>query len=260
VNALRWILRRVATAVLVVWVVATVVFFALRATGDPLEAILGGPGSQAGPEAVEAARAEYGLDQPLLTQYLLQLGRIATLQLGDSYARRQPVGELLAAAMPPTLLLATFALALAWLLALVGALIAVRVRGRFGDAVRSVLASTEIVATVMPQFWLGAILILALASGLQIFPATSVGADPLGLVLPTVTLAVPIAGFLGQVLRGGLEDAQRAPFATTARARGASDGRVGAFCRGRSSSKRSSPDRGSVASSSTPRTRETYPS
>lgn len=222
-QGLRWVLGKIGAALLVVWVVATLVFFALRVSGDPLEAILGGPGSQAGPEAVAAARAEYGLDQPLFVQYLVQLARIATLQLGDSFARKQPVAELLGEQLPPTLLLATLALILAWLLAITGATIAVHGRGRVGRAVSRVLRGVEVIATVTPQFWLGAVLILIFAAGLGLFPATSAGATPAGLVLPVVTLAIPIAGFLGQVMQAELEDPDSAAFATTARSRGASE-------------------------------------
>lgn len=222
----RWIAARLAGAALVVWLVATIVFFALRSSGDPLEAILGGPGSQAGTEAVDAARHEYGLDQPLVVQYLVQLARIATLQLGDSYARRQPVAELIAAQLPSTLLLAVLALLLAWALAMLGAIVATSARGRIGRAVDTALRGVEVVATVMPQFWLGAVLILVFASSLGLLPATSQGSDPTGLVLPVVTLAIPIAGFLAQVSRDALLEADAAPFAITARARGASEPRV----------------------------------
>jgi len=203
--AARWIAARIGRAVLVVWLVATIVFFALRSSGDPLEAILGGPGSQAGPDAVAAARETYGLDAPLAWQYLVQLWRIATLQLGDSYARKQPVEELIAAQLPGTLVLAVLALALAWVLAVAGA---------------------EIVSTVMPQFWLGAVLILVFASTMRWLPATSQPDDAAGLVLPVITLAVPIAGFLAQVSRDALTEADAAPFALTSRARGAGETRV----------------------------------
>ncbi|WP_309067160.1 ABC transporter permease [Microbacterium sp.] len=222
----RWIAGRVGSALLVVWIVATVVFFALRASGDPLEAILGGPGSQAGPEAVAQAREEYGLDQPLILQYLTQLWRVATFQLGDSYARRQPVSDLIAAQLPGTLLLAALALLLAWTLALAGSTIAATARGPVGRAVVAGVRGLELVATVMPQFWLGAVLILVFAASLRILPATSGGGDPAGLILPVVTLAIPIAGFLAQLSRDALREADRAPFATTARSRGASESRV----------------------------------
>ncbi len=225
-RALRWVVRRLGSALLVAWVVATVVFFALRATGDPLEAILGGPGSQASDEAVAAARSAYALDQPLIVQYLIQLGRIATLQLGDSYSRRQPVSDLILAQLPATLLLAGLALATAWLLALAGTAIAATCRGRGGRIARTVLHAVETVAAVTPQFWLGAVLILVFAASWRVLPATSVGADPAGLILPVLTLAVPIAGFLAQVMRDSLAEADRAPFATTARSRGAGETRV----------------------------------
>lgn len=226
IGVARWIAVRIGRAAVVVWLVATIVFFALRSTGDPLEAILGGPGSQAGPEAVAAAREEYGLDRPLAWQYLLQLARIATLQLGDSYARRQPVADLIADHLPGTLLLAVLALALAWVLAVAGAIVATSARGPIGRAVDAAIRGVEVVATVMPQFWLGAVLILVFAASLGWFPATSQGSDPAGLILPVVTLAVPIAGFLAQVSRDALLEADRAPFATTARARGAGELRV----------------------------------
>lgn len=218
--------QRIGAALLVVWLTATVVFFALRLSGDPLEAIMGGPGSQAGPEATERARQMYGLDQPLVLQYLAQLWRTATLQFGDSYARKQPVADLLAANLPPTLLIATLALLLAWALVVLGALVsAVAGRGRIGRAIRAALAGVETVASVAPQFFVGAVLILVFASGLGILPATS-GSSPAGLVLPVITLAVPIAGYLAHVLQGSLVEADDAPFAVTARSRGASETRV----------------------------------
>lgn len=220
---LRWALARIGSALLVAWVVATVVFFALRAAGgDPTEAILGGPGSQAGPEAVAAARAEYGLDRPLVVQYLTQLWRVLTFDLGNSYARRVPVGDLLAEQLPGTFLLAVLALVLAWVLALAVATAAVGARGPVGRACAAVLRGVEVIAAVVPHFWLGAVLILVFSTTLGWFPATSSGSDPAGLVLPTVTLAVPVAGFLGQLIRDAVLEAETAPFAVTARARGGS--------------------------------------
>jgi peptide/nickel transport system permease protein len=136
------------------------------------------------------------------------------------------VAELLAANLPPTLVIATLALLLAWVLVVLGALVvAVAGRGRVGRAIRSALAGLETVASVAPQFFVGAVLILVFGSGLGLLPATS-GSSPTGLVLPVVTLAVPIAGYLAHVLQGSLVEADDAPFAVTARSRGASEARV----------------------------------
>lgn len=224
-GVLRWLVGRLAAAALVAWVVATLVFFALRAAGgDPTEAILGGPGSQAGPEAVARVRAEYALDEPLIVQYLLQLQRVVTFSLGDSYALRRPVADLIAAQLANTLLLAAVALALAWALALgVAMLSQMNSLGRIGTAI---LRGGEVVASVMPHFWLGAVFIAIFAGGLGWLPATSAQNTPAALLLPAVTLAVPVAGFLGQVMRDGLQEAHTAPFATAARTRGAGEARV----------------------------------
>lgn len=226
-TVLRWLLGRLAAAALVAWVVATVVFFALRAAGgDPSEAILGGPGSQASDEAMARVRQEYSLDEPLVVQYLLQLARTVTFQLGDSYARRRPVAELIGDQLGGTLVLAASGLLLAWVLALAVATAAVRARGPVARRAVGLLRAGEVIASVMPHFWLGAVLIAVFAGGLGWLPATSSDNSPRALLLPALTLAVPVAGFLGQVMRDGLEEAHAAPFATTARTRGASEGWV----------------------------------
>lgn len=217
-SALRWTLHRVGAAALVAWVVATIVFFALRAAGgDPSEAILGGPGSQASEEAMARVREEYSLDAPLFVQYLLQLRRIVTFQLGDSYARRMPVADLISDQIWGTVLLAGLALVLAWALALLVA------TASLSGPLRPVLRGLEVIASVLPHFWFGAILIAIFAAGLGWVPATSASNSPAALVLPALTLAVPVAGFLGQVMRDTLLEAHTSPFATTSRTRGASE-------------------------------------
>ncbi|MCU1436982.1 MAG: transporter permease [Naasia sp.] len=215
-------LARIGGGVLVLWAVATLTFFALRLIpGDPAQALLGGPGSQASEEALAAVRAEYGLDQPLLAQYLRQLGRLATGDFGSSYALRTEVAPLLLSQLGGTLLLAVLALAAGWVLALLLASWSTR-GGRVGERIGSAL---EVVGAGLPHFWLATVLILVFSVGLGWLPPISTP-GPLGLVLPVVTLAVPLAGFLGQVMRESLLDALEAPFALSARARGESEGGV----------------------------------
>ena len=146
---LRWALLRLGGVVFVLWAVATVTFFALRLIpGDPAEAILGGPGSQASAEALAQARADYGLDQPLFTQYVVYLGHLLVGDLGDSYALRQPVASVILTNLGPTLLLAVLSLVVALAVALGVAVWSTR-GGRIAAGVGSLL---EIVAAAVPHF------------------------------------------------------------------------------------------------------------
>ena len=200
------------------WAVATLTFFAIRLIpGDPAQAILGGPGSQASQEALDQVRRDYGLDQPLLVQYFAMLGRLLTGDLGDSYALKVPVAELLGAQIGGTLLLAVLALALAWVLALALSLVSTG-RGRIATAIGE---GVELTAAALPQFWLAAVLIAIFSTGLGWLPPVATG-TPSGLVLPVVTLAIPLACFLAQVMRESLLDAMQQPFVISARARGES--------------------------------------
>lgn len=202
----------------VMWAVATLTFFAIRLIpGDPAQAILGGPGSQASQEALDLVREEYGLDQPLVVQYLAMLGRLLTGDLGTSYALKTPVADVLAAQLGGTLLLAVLALATAWVLALALSLWSTG-RGRVAAAVGE---GIELTAAALPHFWLAAVLIAIFSTGLGWLPPVSTG-TPAGFVLPVATLAIPLAGFLAQVMRESLLDALQQPFVVSARARGES--------------------------------------
>lgn len=219
---LPWLLARAGGVVFVLWAVATITFFAIRLIpGDPAEAILGGPGSQASAEALAQARADYGLDQPLGIQYLHYFGRLAVGDLGNSYSLHDSVVKVIGENLGGTLLLALFSLILAALIALGLAAWSVRA-GRVAAGVGSVL---EIVAAAVPHFWLAISLILLFSTVLGWLPPVSVP-GPLGYVLPVVTLGVPLAGFLGQVMRDSILDATASPFVLAARARGENDGGV----------------------------------
>ncbi|MCU1447751.1 ABC transporter permease [Cryobacterium sp.] len=216
---LRFVARRLGGAVFVLWAVATLTFFAVRLIpGDPAEAILGGPGSQTSPEALAAVRAEYGLDQPVFVQYLSQLGRLATGDLGRSYALNMDVGALVLSQLGGTLLLAVLSLAVAWLFAL---LLATWSTGR-GRLARQIGSGLEIIAAALPHFWLATTLIVVFSVWWGVLPPIST-ADARGLVLPVLTLAIPLAGFLGQVMRESLVAALESPFVLSARARGESE-------------------------------------
>lgn len=218
----RTAVSRVAGAAAVMLIVATLAFAALQLIpGDPAEAALGGPGSQASAEALAAARAEFGLDRPILVQYFDFLWRLVRGDLGVSYSQRIPVAEVLQHAIGPTLALAGLSLAVAWLIALVSVFVASGT-SRAGRAVTSAL---DLVAAAMPNFWLAGLLVLLFTSVLGWLPAVSTGGFT-GIILPALALAIPTAGFIAQVCRAGVDVARDAPFVESARARGETEAGV----------------------------------
>ena len=210
---------RMAGGVLVLWAVASLTFFALRLMpGDPVLAILGGPSGNPTPETIAEVTREYGLDKPLAVQYGLYLSRLVQGDLGVSYSQHMPVTRVLAEQTWPTLELTFSSLVLAWLLVLA---LTVFTAGRRSWPGR--LASlAETLSAALPHFWLGIVLLAVFAFGLRWFPPA--GSDGWRtLVLPTIALAVPLAGFIGQVTRESLELTLDQPFVLTARTRGLSD-------------------------------------
>ena len=215
----RRILARLAGMLVVVWGAATAAFLVLKLVpGDPVDVMLG-VSAQASPELKQSIRVELGLDQPLPVQYVSYLSRLVRGDFGTSYQLRLPVTDVIGQQLGYTLQLAAASLALALVIALVGAVV---VHGR---AARGIVSVLELLAISSPPFWIGLVLLSVFAFGLGWFPVA--GADGIqGLVLPALTIALPVAGILGQVLRTGLEDAEQQPFATTARARGAGPARL----------------------------------
>ncbi len=218
---MRRVAGRLAAGILVVWGAATVTFLALHLVpGDEADAILG-PSLTVTPQLRAQVIAEYGLHNPLVLQYLDYLGRLLTGDLGTSYQRNMPVGRLLTDQVWPTVQLAVCA-AVGGLALAVLAVVVTSGRGRIG---RSVATAMEVVAASVPNFWLGLVLLTVFSFRLSIFPAVG-GGGARGLVLPALTLALPLAGTLAQVLRQELDRAQRAPFALTVRARGSGELRL----------------------------------
>ncbi|PTX97659.1 ABC transporter permease [Verrucomicrobia bacterium LW23] len=203
----------------VLWGAATLTFLALHLTGgDPALTILGGEDATPSREALARVRAEYHLDQPLWYQYTLYLARLAQGDLGDSYRLRIPVTRAIAQQIGATAQLAFWAATVAVLLSITVAILTARQR----PWIRSLVSGAELVISSMPGFVIGIILLLVFAFQLKLLPASG-SAGWLSMVLPTITLALPIAAVLTQVLRQELEDILEQPFILTARARGMSE-------------------------------------
>jgi len=195
---------------------ATLTFLALHVMpGDPVTIILGGATANPTPEAVAAVTHEYALDRPVWVQYGVYLGRLLHGDLGVSFSQHLRVAEVLRAQMGPTLALAGSALLFAWILALLSVLCTTR----RGPVISRLGASLEVSAAAIPQFWLGILLLWVFAFRLRLLPpAGSATLDTL--ILPTLSLAIPLGGFLAQVTRESLEVALDQPFMLSARMRG----------------------------------------
>ncbi|MEV4392312.1 ABC transporter permease [Nonomuraea sp. NPDC049607] len=207
-------IRRLGTGLAVLWAAATASYLALLlAPGDTVD-ILIGDGADT-PEIRARIVQEWGLDRPEVVQYLSYLWRLLHGDLGRSYRLQLGVGEVLATQILPT---AQLTLAAAGVGVALAGVIAIVTAGR-GRLPRGVASLAELVSVSVPPFLIGIVLLSVFSFTLGWFPVSG-AAGPLALVLPALSLGLPIAGVLGQVLRGGLERALEQPFAVTARARG----------------------------------------
>jgi len=208
-------LRRIASAIPTLFVLLTLAFFLMRAApGGPFD------GERTLPPQIEAAlRAEYQLDAPLWQQYLNYLGGLARGDLGPSFQYEgYRVSELIAAALPVSLMLGVAALALALLVGGVMGFAAARWPGGVLDRGLMTLA---LLGVSIPNYVIAPLLILLFAVGLGLLPAGGWRSGTLSdMLLPVVALALPQIAYVARLLRGGLLEAMAAPYVRTARAKG----------------------------------------
>ncbi|WP_405781800.1 ABC transporter permease [Streptomyces sp. NBC_00859] len=210
---LRGVLVRLGTALLVLLCTATVSFFLVRLSGDPVKQLLP-PDATAHQETV--LRASLGLNRPLFSQYLDFLWGLPRLDFGNSLFYNEPVRTVLADRLPATLQLAGAALVVTLVVAVPAGIFAAMRRGRASD--RGVMTGV-LLGQSTPPFWVGILLILVFAVGLHALPASGYGTFA-NLVLPSVTLAVYSIAVVARLLRSSLIDVLSSDHIRTARAKG----------------------------------------
>ena len=218
----RRILVKAVTAAGVLVAAASVTFFAqLLVPGSRATAILNqenGRAQQWTAAQLAPVNHEFGFDKPLAVQYLDYVGGLFRGDLGTSYTQFKPVTQVIGDELVPSLVLTVGGLAAAWVLAVVVILLTAR-RHRFVSALGS---TWEALTASLPTYWVGVVLLVVFAVEIRIFPVIG-GTSAWGTVLPVLTLAIPLAGFLGQVMRDEFEKVLDQPFITTARTRGMGD-------------------------------------
>ncbi|MCC4908137.1 ABC transporter permease [Microbacterium sp. cx-59] len=218
----RPLVGSIGSAIIVLWGAATAAFLAqLALPGDRATAILNirtGQAQQRTPDELAPIIAQYGLDQSVLTQYLGYLGGLLRGDLGTSYQQFRPVWNIISEQLGATLALSLSGIALAWLIMVFWVTLTA---GR-SPRIRAFGSGVDTLAAGLPPYWLGILLLLVFALQLRWFPVMG-GSGIEGLLLPALTLAIPLAGFMGQATRAEFERVLQQPFVLSARMRGMGD-------------------------------------
>ena len=217
-----YVLQRILVAILTVWLILTLAFVAIRLIpGDPVFAYLG---DYATPELEAQTRQDWGLDKPILIQYMLYVTKAVQGDFGSSLRMGgKPVGEILLGQYPYTLRLVILSMAVSLLLALpLGMLAAVKQN--------SLLDLTLMTVTFfflsMPTFWFGLLLLMVLSVQLGLFPTmgTEEGLFFLSylkyLTLPVVCLGLHGTAMITRMVRSSVLEILHQDYVRTGRSKG----------------------------------------
>ncbi len=215
---LRFLARRIALALVTLWVLSVIIFLASHALpGDVGRRILG---PFADPRAVATLDHSLGVDRPLLVQYLTWIGGFLRGDLGTSLSFHIPVSQLLLRGLGNSVKLALVAFVIVVPLSIFGGVVAALRRGRLLDRIITVGGLS---ATAMPEFVTSIVLILVLSIGLKVLPiSVSVppDADPLTqiyhLILPSLPLVLVLFGYIARITRAGVIEALESDYTRTA--------------------------------------------
>jgi peptide/nickel transport system permease protein len=218
----RMALTRIGQLVIVLLLASVVLFIALHVLpGDPARRLLG---TQATIQQVEAKRRQLGLDRPLPVQYEGWLVGALHGDLGTSLVSDEPVSTLLRQAVPVTVQLGLLALVLSLAL---GVLIALVSAARPGGVVDTALTFYSVMASSVPSFVWGLVLVLVVSLTFRLLPAggyVSLISNPVEairtLALPVIALSLPSVGVFARVGRAALIEVLHEPYIQFARSKG----------------------------------------
>ena len=209
---------------MVLFGVSVIVFLMIRLIPGDAVAIMLGANTEVTPDRIAALRGRLGLDQPIVVQYAHWAWAALRGDFGTSLWTGRPVLQEILEHLGPTLELTLLALGLGAGLAVPAGCVMARLRGGWVDGAMRVVT---VAGLTVPSFWLGIVMILALATlapALQALGYVPFSADPLGnlgrMVLPAAALALPILASLSRLVRSAMLDALGQDYIRTARAKG----------------------------------------
>ena len=218
-----YVLRRLVQMVPVLILISVFVFMLVRLVpGDPAAIMLG---PRASAENIAKIRKDLHLDDPLWVQYGTFAKNLSRLDLGDSIRKREPVRDVLADRLPPTLFLVAYAAVLSVVISVPLAMLAAAKRGRWPDLL---VRGFTIVALAMPAYWVGMMMLQVFAVKFHVFPVAGWGETVpehfRSLFLPAMALALAISSILIRGLRNSLIEMMDSDHVRSARSRGLSEG------------------------------------
>ena len=218
-KTLMYILKRVGMAVLTVWIVITVTFFVMHA-------VPGGPfmsEKAVSAAAQEALEAKYGLDKPLMVQYLTYLKDVVTrFDFGPSIKLRgREVLDIILDGMKTSAKLGLFAAGLALVEGIIFGSVAALRRNKFIDKAIMVMTTAFI---SMPSFIMGSLMLIVLSVQLGWFPAN--GESAKGLILPVIALSLSPMANITRLTRSSMLDVLGQDYIRTAKAKGVSPEKI----------------------------------
>lgn len=209
----RFLTRQLLLAIVVAVNVSLIGFAMLRVSGDLAQRIVG---PEATAEQVETVRRAYGLDKPLVAQYVDWAGAALRGDFGRSFFYNAQVSDLIAERLPVTMTLGFIGLLLALIVAIpLGILAAVHA----GSWLDRLALTGAVLGQAMPSFWIGLLLILLFGLQLGWLPVSGTD-DWKGYVLPSIVLGLYAAPALMRLTRSGMIDVLRSDYIRTARAKG----------------------------------------
>ena len=222
----RYVAQRLVLLIPVLLVISALVFSVMHLIpGDPAQVILGFENTD--PAQLAAVRRDLGLDRPVYVQYGRWLGRIVSGNFGTSVRTGRPIGVLLREALPFTIELAVYGVALAVLIGIPVGTLAGTTSSRTADGAMQTLT---LLGLSLPAFWVGAMFILLFSVYLRWFPVLTYPSlletpwgNLRGFFLPALTLAVPNAAAIARMVRASLVAVRREEYVKVARAKGLSE-------------------------------------
>ncbi len=218
-QTLRYWAVKVGQSVFVLWAAFTLSFFILYGLpSDPVSLMLSQSGAAGNldPNAIAELNKQYGFDQPLVVQYWDHLLAFVRGDFGTSIEQNQPVIDIVGRGIGSTLTLTLLGFLLAILLGLGIAVLASSTRMGW---LRQLLQSLPPLALALPPFWLGLVLLQLFSFTFHWFPSFG-DKTPATLVLPVITLAIPVSATIAQILTKSFLTTWRQPFVQVAQAKG----------------------------------------